>query len=143
MDRVGEVILGLHAGALAGDDRDADPGIGACIIPGKPVARREAHTGMAPACLGADRIGDAVDGARRIFAGPGHLDEGLAGGFVRIDHVQLGNVRGELVGIGQPAPGVVRHRGGHIEGAPDQFRQGVSREVGRRNDRLLPPAKHP
>src|SRR5271167_2694603 len=111
-------------------------------VPAKPfeatsATREQPHPASAPSELVTPyREGGFLGGARP-------LDQYLGVGLLRVEHVERGPAAGDLVGLGEAAIGILRHRLGHRHGALDEFAERLRRTVARRHDRLLPADENP
>src|SRR5205823_6328873 len=81
VDRAREIVVALHPGAVAGNDRDADALARGLVAAGETVGGCQHYFGAAPACLGALGIGDAGHGARRVLGRHRALDQRLRRGL--------------------------------------------------------------
>ena len=130
------IVIALHIGAFAGQHRRrktaARHRIGLC----EPVGRGHRHTGVAPAGLGAFRIGDAGDRARRIFGFDGDIDQGLGLRFGRVENIERRYVGDDLTRIGDAAIGIFGRRLDHGDGAFDHGVERVNGKIGGTDDGL-------
>jgi hypothetical protein len=107
------------------------------IPAGKAVRRGKSDARAAPASLGTLGIGDSVDREGGLLGGLGALDQQLGAWLDRVEHVERRPLTCELLGVGQAAKRVLRHRPGHRQGALDQLGEHFRRAVARRHNRLL------
>ena len=114
------------------------PWLGAGIAAGKAVRGGERDARAAPARLGTLGIGDPGTASAASSAARARSINVSALGSVGIEHVEIGPVAGDLVGLGEPAERVLGHGARHRQGALDQLGERLRRAVARRHDRLPP-----
>jgi hypothetical protein len=137
VQRRGEVVVALHAGAVAGDGRHGDA-----------VTRSDRRAVEAMACHqhqstdtggggGAARLGDASNGETGGFRLAGKSFEFIDLRHFRIDEVERRQFARQKFPIGEPGKAILRRRTRHGDGALGQGVKPVALEVVGRNHRLL------
>ena len=141
-DGAGVIVIPFHRRPLAGQHRDAEAVPRRPVDAGEPVAGGDGHLHPAPTGLGAFRVGHAGHAARGVLGPRRPLHQRLRRGFGGIADVQIRAVGGQQVRPGQAAVGVLGHRAGHGEDAPDQLLERARGQIGGRRDGLALAHEH-
>jgi hypothetical protein len=121
MSRAGVIVVALHAGAFAGQHRDADGVAGRGVAAEEAFAGGERDGGAAIARAAAFGIGDALHGHGRRLDGARAVDQRIGGRLMAVFDIEIGNGFRQALFRRQPGIFVFRREPRHRDRAFGQF----------------------